>query len=972
MAFRCNVCDVSFDKINHLNRHNLTRKHLLNDSFKSLMNTCCDKEENIDNTTKFSSCSFQRDAEILENSFATLINDDDSDTDGETEPVSETEDYDLLNEGFSSDSESQTYEDQTNDSKWYPFPDKLSLLLYGLLHSTTHHISLEVAKYVWFILKEVGVPNVPSLNHIRNMKFGDLDVNSLIAKGEDDNGLPLYILKPTEIAKLHLSNPSISKNIARYPRKTGLVREQRDGSRLHEIGSPWASFGDTHFHVGNVVESTADHIIGIIRSFYESEEENFILADLEILKQERNEDNQSCLVKTTKCSAAPLSSLSAYSADHIKIMEMATSGKLVEISDEEKSEVLNSYQNQRIPKLSIPVNLFIDDTSTNISRRWLPMHCAQMQLAGVPFKFRNSEVYSNYLGASEHASMMSISKVILQDIKSSQQIPFETFHAEMKTCVKFTMEVASLIADFNMLSLTCNHAGATTLKFCPKCHADRNSCLSKQRERTPQETKRTVERLNMRGTEASKKPLRKDTGVKEYDNPFWDILNPHRDVPSGLLHLFHLGTSKHLFKVCIDSLTDTQATSLESHLTALDAHQRVKFNITKNVNSRQGKDLKKFIQVAPFSFEYAGLDARFLKMTCVLSLINRIVHLDTFAEEDVHLLDNLVEKYLILVERHVPELMNKVKTHLMTHLTDEIIRHGPPLAYSEDVFEKRHGVIRAKLFHQENQLARSRDTAVIFGKSYLFQHVIVGGYFTDNGTWRQCTKEVQDLSTRKEMCNFFGNLSEIKQDCEKPLLLRPLRTANNKTKLQDMSAFQHQCLLLQGLIDLGIPSPCLEGKMISYQMCRCKDGSSIAEGMSIMYLSREDEFKVGIFKGGLLLLQGARRSSLAIVEKGVIQQPTHLGCPVIEFSEDLDVIPITNVLSYMPLVHHCIQCHCSIKEGKTPARIEQEETELKHTKFIKHKLSRGHRLFLVNVYSLKCPSSFDFSKPSACAKSFLI
>lgn len=58
------------------------------------MNTCCDKEENLDNTTKFS--SFQEYAEILDNSFATLINDDDSDTDGETEPVSETEDYDLL------------------------------------------------------------------------------------------------------------------------------------------------------------------------------------------------------------------------------------------------------------------------------------------------------------------------------------------------------------------------------------------------------------------------------------------------------------------------------------------------------------------------------------------------------------------------------------------------------------------------------------------------------------------------------------------------------------------------------------------------------------------------------------------------------------------------------------------------------------------------------------------------------------
>lgn len=67
--------------------------------------------------------------------------------------------------------------------------------------------------------------------------------------------------------------------------------------------------------------------------------------------------------------------------------------------------------------------------------------------------------------------------------------------------------------------------------------------------------------------------------------------------------------------------------------------------------------------------------------------------------------------------------------------SDEIQRHGPPLAFSEDVFEKRHGVIRAKLFHQENQLARSRDTALIFGKSYIFLHIIMGGFFQTNGIW---------------------------------------------------------------------------------------------------------------------------------------------------------------------------------------------------------------------------------------------
>lgn len=41
---------------------------------------------------------------------------------------------------------------------------------------------------------------------------------------------------------------------------------------------------------------------------------------------------------------------------------------------------------------------------------------------------------------------------------------------------------------------------------------------------------------------------------------------------------------------------------------------------------------------------------------------------DAFDEEDIHLLENIVEKYLILIEENLPQLKNKVKTHLLTHL----------------------------------------------------------------------------------------------------------------------------------------------------------------------------------------------------------------------------------------------------------------------------------------------------------------
>lgn len=45
---------------------------------------------------------------------------------------------------------------------------------------------------------------------------------------------------------------------------------------------------------------------------------------------------------------------------------------------------------------------------------------------------------------------------------------------------------------------------------------------------------------------------------------------------------------------------------------------------------------------------------------------------DAFDEEDIHLLESLVKKYLLWIEEHSPQLKNKVKTHLLTHLTDEI------------------------------------------------------------------------------------------------------------------------------------------------------------------------------------------------------------------------------------------------------------------------------------------------------------
>lgn len=219
------------------------------------------------------------------------------------------------------------------------------------------------------------------------------------------------------------------------------------------------------------------------------------------------------------------------------------------------------------------------------------------------------------------------------------------------------------------------------------------------------------------------------------------------------------------------------------------------------------------------------------------------------------------------------------------------------------------------------------------------------------------------------MIDFLGHLSAKDPNYEShmPVLLMPNRCNNKKAILQELSSFHPQCLLLQGLVDLGTPSPTVDGKMITYQSCRSQDGSVIKEGMSLAYINRENEVEIGLFKRGYLLLLEKQRKSLITVEKGHIQTTSFLGCPIVHFMNETDVVPLHRVLSYVPLVHHCGHSHCTIREGRTTIRVEQEDKDV-YRRFVVHNMNHAVKVYVVNVYSLKCPSGIPSADLKTCSK----
>lgn len=217
----------------------------------------------------------------------------------------------------------------------------------------------------------------------------------------------------------------------------------------------------------------------------------------------------------------------------------------------------------------------------------------------------------------------------------------------------------------------------------------------------------------------------------------------------------------------------------------------------------------------------------------------------------------------------------------------------------------------------------------------------------------------------------IGHLPKEEEEWKprKPILLQPQRNANNKARQEDISSFKPESLLLQGLLDLGVASPSVDqGKMITYHSCKMQDGTIVKEGMSLVYVDRENEYTIGLFMRGYLILINTDRYSLVVVEKGVTKpSATHLGCPIVEFKDEVDVVPLNKIIGYLPLVHHCKESHCNVREEQTTCRIEQEDKRVSKT-CVKHKFHEGGKIYVVNVYSLKCLENVDFLNVNSCAK----
>ncbi|CAG2217414.1 unnamed protein product [Mytilus edulis] len=941
--YSCDFCHYETDRLYNFQRHLENKKHLVSKQFDQFV----EQHEHVN--TQYTDSESDDDDRVNCSRTGESINSIDGSQD--------SSDMEIIDSLSNSEEETDTFQPEisrcnTDHNDWFPFNNKVHYLLSILVNSRTHKVSDEIAAYFLFVLKEVGVVDVPSLKQLKDFNTTGLNVENMIVKNEDKDGNLFWTVKPSALIGLAVANPNTACTLKRYPEKNPTKDAGHAGSRKwkEEIDFHWGKKknGDC-IYLGEYVKH--GHQIGKVINFISmiSEGQSCLTIVMQLVKinpQELdcyNDDRQNstgiCLIT---------GNMVEYPIDECELMDLAIienisfmkkiNGDYINCTQQDRDLMLevSPFKISNLPVVTVPINIFIDDTSANKSRRWDALHCIQTQLAGIPLKDKQRNRNVMVLGTSDKVAILDIAKPICDDILSLKSSGIRGFDAMTKENIMITSDVNCIIADYNCVSLVCNHLGPSANKFCPKCMADSSDPLSFEWEkRTPNKTQRTIEHIKIA---RNKVEIRKENGVKEHTNCFWEIINCHKDTPTGLLHFMYLGLVKHLVQLCLTKLSEQQKEKLELHLNSLNLTSfpyPVNGKFIKYVDSRQGKDFKTYVQVAFFNMEYVRLPMKYLQAISALAMMSKHIH----TTEGTETVDKDIKNYIAIIKEKIPELSSKKKTHLCMHLIDDIKEHGCLLEYSEDAFEKNHGLIRSEIFIQ-NQLAKSRDTAAQFSRNAILEHIISGGYFLDNNNWIQASQQVQSFGRVNIVEKFMGKGNETKGK----FTLSKLEKKDNLQKLSDLQ-------ILQAFVNCGLSISSYNEQCTVTQFfgnALTKSGERATLGGYVLYLEEEEE-KIGRIKQLANIKSGKLCIEIAVI---VTSRPVIYRCQNIEavmFSAEEIIVPLKNLIQNVHLIHDCIGGFCPIKETKQIVKVEQEMIE-KTIKHLQHNVN--HDVYLINKFRL--------------------
>ncbi|KAG2352379.1 hypothetical protein BDR07DRAFT_1455062 [Suillus spraguei] len=334
--------------------------------------------------------------------------------------------------------------------------------------------------------------------------------------------------------------------------------------------------------------------------------------------------------------------------------------------------------------LSVPLIIFIDDVSGNVSKQWNKHHIVYMSNAAMPHQMLEKEFCVRFVSSSPHASPLELAKA--WDCKYEEEImlvPYGLFKA----------------GDNQMQAEECSHSGLKCNMFCRTCYVG-GTMVEKSTDEVCATLEKEFEEL------LCGQPL------EEFINPLLGMpgVNIHRGTLTEILHTVLLGIVKYFWGQTVfilekAHLLDTFQTRLESISTnGLHALTLGVEYICHYKGSLIGKHFKSLAQVMPYII-YDLVPKMVLNGWTVIGEVvvllwhTKINDLETYLAE----LSLTIEDLLTISAQCAPSiLISKAKFHFLLHIPMYIHRFGPAILFSTEHFESFNHVFCLTCIHSNS------------------------------------------------------------------------------------------------------------------------------------------------------------------------------------------------------------------------------------------------------------------------------
>ncbi|KAG1851927.1 hypothetical protein F4604DRAFT_1883535 [Suillus subluteus] len=437
---------------------------------------------------------------------------------------------------------------------------------------------------------------------------------------------------------------------------------------------------------------------------------------------------------------------------------------------------------------SVPLIIFMDDISGNISKQWNKHHAIYMSNANLPRKMLEKEFCIRFVTSSPHAAPMEMISAMQESISEAAESGVFTWDCKYEEEVMLELYGLFLGGDNPMQAEECSHAGLHCNYFCRTCEVGGTKEYKESDEgyksifmpgklRTPAGTaeevraqfssalssgttekiKKSVASSGVKDTttgyilgtvvELGKKLRKRGAGVQAKSetedaiNPLLGMegFNVHQDTPTEILHTVLLGIVKYFWGQSVYLLE--KAKLLDVFQMCLDSIEKAGLNapclnaeyICHYKGGLIGKHFKSLAQVMPFLIQDLLPRTVLDGWTCIGELVVYVWHTE-IDDIEIYLtkLSRTIEDFLNVTAKCAPSiLISKPKFHFLVHLPAYIRRFGPAILFSTERYESFNHVFQLACIHSNRQ-GPSQDTCKVFARQDIIKHIATSGYWFDS------------------------------------------------------------------------------------------------------------------------------------------------------------------------------------------------------------------------------------------------